>query len=87
MIGYGNNKEIVPILCVEIFNGIYENKEPNLYFEIEVIILETYNEKVKDLLMPQSKRPTTGFKTRESKILGIKKYKVFILILKINFIF
>ena len=40
MIGYGNNKGIVPILCVEIFN---ENKEPNLHIEIEVIILETSN--------------------------------------------
>ena len=35
--------------------------------------------------MHQSKRPTTGLKIRKSKILGIKKYKVFILILKITF--
>ena len=34
-------------------------------------MIEIYNEKVKDLLMPQSKRPITGLKIRESKILGI----------------
>ena len=52
MIGYGNNKGIVPISCEEIFNTINQNKDPNLHFEIEVIIVEIYNEKVKDLLIP-----------------------------------
>ena len=51
MIGYGNNKGIVPILYVEIFNTINENKEPNLLFEVEVSKFEIYNEKVQDLLM------------------------------------
>ena len=35
--------------------------------------------------MLPSKRLTIGLKIRESKILGIKKYKVFILILKIKY--
>ena len=43
MVGYGNNKGIVPISCEEIFNRINENKDPNLHFEIEVIMLEIYN--------------------------------------------
>ena len=43
IVGYGNNKGIVPISCEEIFNGINENKDPNLHFEIEVIMLEIYN--------------------------------------------
>ena len=43
IVDYGNNKGIVLISCEEIFNGINENKEPNLYFEIEVIMLEIYN--------------------------------------------
>ena len=71
MISYSNNKGIVPISCVEIFNKINENKEPNLHFEVEVIMIEIYNEKVKDLLMPPTKRPTKGIKMREIKILGI----------------
>ena len=79
MIGYGNNKGIIPISYEEIFNIINQNKDPNLHFEIEVIIVEIYNEKVKDLLMPSSKRSTTGLKIRESKILeifveGLTKY-------------
>ena len=52
MISYGNNKGIVPISCEEIFNTINQNKVLNLHFEIDVIMLEIYNEKVKDLLMP-----------------------------------
>ena len=47
MICYDNNKGIIPISCVEIFNGIDENKATNLHFEIEVIMLEIYNEKLK----------------------------------------
>ena len=34
-------------------------------------MIEIFNEKFKYLLMPQSKRPITGLKIRESKILGI----------------
>ena len=52
MICYGNNNGIVPISCEEILNIINQNKVPNLYFEVEVSMLEIYNEKVKDLLMP-----------------------------------
>ena len=52
MISYGNNKGIVSISCEEIFNIINQNKVPNLYFEVEVSMLEIYHEKVKDLLIP-----------------------------------
>ena len=43
IVDYGNNKGIVLISCEDIFNGINENNDPNLYFEIEVIMLEIYN--------------------------------------------
>ena len=43
MIGYGNNKGIIPISYEEIFNTINQNKDPNLHFEIEVILFEIYN--------------------------------------------
>ena len=43
IVDYGNNKGIVLISCEDIFNGINENKEPNLHFGIEIIILEKYN--------------------------------------------
>ena len=71
MVGYGANKGIVPISCEEIFKRISENKEPQIHYEVEVSMLEIYNEKVQDLLVPINKRPPTGLKIRESKALGV----------------
>ncbi len=71
MVGYGENKGIVPISCNEIFRRIGENKDPDKSFEVQVSMLEIYNEKVQDLLINPNKRPTSGLKIRESKVLGI----------------
>jgi len=71
MVGYGANKGIVPISCDEIFQRISNNKEPDKSFEVQVSMLEIYNEKVQDLLIKPDKRPPSGLKIRESKILGI----------------
>ena len=71
MVGYGANKGIVPISCDEIFKRIGENKDPDKSFEVQVSMLEIYNEKVQDLLIRPDKRPQGGLKIRESKVLGI----------------
>ena len=71
MVGYGVNKGIVPISCEEIFTRIKSNTDPEKSYEVQVSMLEIYNEKVQDLLVPASKRPTHGLKVRESKVLGI----------------
>ncbi len=71
MVGYGENKGIVPISCNEIFRRIGENKDPDKSYEVQVSMLEIYNEKVQDLLINPNKRPTSGLKIRESKVLGI----------------
>ena len=71
MVGYGENKGIVPISCNEIFRRIGENKDQDKTFEVQVSMLEIYNEKVQDLLINPNKRPTSGLKIRESKVLGI----------------
>ena len=71
MVGFGANKGIVPISCEEIFKRINGNKDENIHYEVEVSMLEIYNEKVQDLLVPISKRPASGLKIRESKTLGI----------------
>ena len=71
MVGYGANKGIVPISCEEIFKRIGENKDEQIHYEVEVSMLEIYNEKVQDLLVPINKRPPTGLKIRESKALGV----------------
>ena len=71
MVGYGANKGIVPISCEEIFKRITNNSNPAIHYEVEVSMLEIYNEKVQDLLVPINKRPPTGLKIRESKALGV----------------
>ena len=71
MVGYGENKGIVPISCNEIFRRIGENKDLDKSFEVQVSMLEIYNEKVQDLLINPNKRPSSGLKIRESKVLGI----------------
>ena len=71
MVGYGANKGIIPISCDEIFKRIEENKQPDKFYEVQVSMLEIYNEKVQDLLIRPDKRPQGGLKIRESKVLGI----------------
>ena len=71
MVGYGENKGIVPISCEEIFKRIESNTNDDIHYEVEVSMLEIYNKKVQDLLVPISKRPTGGLKIRESKTLGV----------------
>ena len=67
MVGYGPNKGIVPISCEEIFNRIQINTSEEKSFEVFMSMLEIYNEKVQDLLVPINKRPQSGLKVRESK--------------------
>ena len=71
MVGYGANKGIVPISCEEIFKSIEQNKKEDKIFEVQVSMLEIYNEKVQDLLIPPKQRPNGGLRIRESKVLGI----------------
>lgn len=71
MVGYGANKGIVPISCDEIFNRIKNNTDPEKSYEVQISMLEIYNEKVQDLLVEASKRPPSGLKVRESKTLGV----------------
>ena len=46
MIGYGENKGIVPLACDEIFRRINANKDPNEKFEVVAQMCEIFNEKV-----------------------------------------
>ena len=56
MVGYGANKGIVPISCDEIFNRIASNTEADKSYEVQVSMLEIYNEKVQDLLIDPNKK-------------------------------
>ena len=71
MVGYGANKGIVPISCEEVFTRIKSNKDETITYEVEIGMLEIYNEKVQDLFIHPTNRPPNGLKVRESKALGI----------------
>jgi hypothetical protein len=66
MIGYGENKGVVPLACNEIFRRIENNKDSSVSFEVTAMMCEIYNEKVQDLQIDPNKRPTAGLKIRES---------------------
>jgi hypothetical protein len=46
MIGYGNNKGIVPLACTEIFQRVQKNTDPALSYQVTAMTAEIYNEKV-----------------------------------------
>lgn len=71
MVGYGPNKGIVPISCEEIFSRISKNDNPSKEFQIQFSMLEIYNERIQDLLIPINERPLGGLKVREHKTLGV----------------
>ncbi|KAI9016320.1 hypothetical protein CLU79DRAFT_764454 [Phycomyces nitens] len=67
MMGYGEDKGIMPRTCVELFNRIQNNSDPDVTYRAEVSYIEIYNEKVRDLLSPKMKgnlkvreHPSTG---------------------------
>jgi len=69
MIGYGANRGVVPLATEEIFSRISGNSDPNKKFEVSVSMVEIYNEKISDLLVPPKSQQ--GLKLRESKSLGV----------------
>ena len=71
MIGYGANKGIVPMTFNRIFEMTRAEKSKSKQFEVAVSMMEIYNEKIQDLLLPIKNRPKGGLKIRESKQLGV----------------
>ncbi|XP_066301199.1 kinesin-like protein KIF28 [Branchiostoma lanceolatum] len=71
IVGYGPNKGIVPLFCDKLFVQIDEKKSGGeaAAFEVEFSMLEIYNEQVRDLLNPASKRKG-GLKVRQHPKLG-----------------
>ncbi|TIB88541.1 kinesin-like protein [Wallemia mellicola] len=67
MMGYGEDKGIIPLTCESLFNRIASNQNPNLGYTVECSYMEIYNEKVKDLLNP---RNMNHLKVREHPHLG-----------------
>ncbi|KAG0170479.1 kinesin-like protein Klp8 [Apophysomyces sp. BC1015] len=67
MMGYGEDKGIIPLTCCELFHRIEANTDSSVQYRAEVSYIEIYNEKVRDLLNPKNKgnlkvreHPSTG---------------------------
>ncbi|KAG0055319.1 kinesin-like protein Klp8 [Gryganskiella cystojenkinii] len=67
MMGYGEERGIIPLSCHELFRRIEENKDPSLSYRVEVSYMEIYCERVRDLLNPKNKG---HLKVREHPSLG-----------------
>lgn len=66
--GYKPNIGIVPMACQDIFKKI--DNDPSCSYEVTVSMMEIYNEKLQDLLIPISSRQPNGLKIRECSQLG-----------------
>ncbi len=72
MLGYGPNLGIVPITCEELFKRINTNTDSTREFQITFSMLEIYNERVRDLLVPAT--VPGGLKLREHAKAGFFVY-------------
>lgn len=63
MVGYGNNKGIVPITCDELFKAM-TNSSGEIKYQVSFSMLEIYNEQVRDLLVKNN--PKGGLQVRQN---------------------
>ncbi|XP_056646132.1 kinesin-like protein KIF13B isoform X4 [Diorhabda sublineata] len=68
MMGSQDNKGIIPRLCDSLFGLIAKQQSSELTYKVEVSYMEIYNEKVHDLLDPQTNKQS--LKVREHNVLG-----------------
>lgn len=68
IVGYGENKGIIPLVCEEIFNRIEKQEsqpDNRTKHQVQLSMIEIYNEKVQDLLVKASVRQKDGLNVRE----------------------
>jgi len=73
MVGFDHtDKGIIPNACEQIFQMI-KNNDKDITFRVECSMLEIYNERIRDLLVPfsRSEKLKEGLKLRESPSLGV----------------
>ncbi|XP_036362558.1 kinesin-like protein KIF28P isoform X1 [Octopus sinensis] len=85
IVGYGNNKGIVPQFCEKLFEEIEEKKQdPNNATDYQVIcsMLELYNEKIRDLLSSTKNEnlkiclhPSHGFYVKNLQQIPVKNFE------------
>jgi hypothetical protein len=54
IVGYGDNKGVIPLTCADLFRRVDETKSDTLKYRVQVTMLEIYNEKLRDLLNPKT---------------------------------
>ncbi|XP_076469926.1 kinesin-like protein KIF28 isoform X2 [Babylonia areolata] len=69
VVGYGQNKGIVPITCDELFKTMQSSADGNVRYEVTFSMLEIYNEQVRDLLSKDN--PKGGLQVRQNPKLGM----------------
>ncbi|KAK5579891.1 hypothetical protein RB653_009579 [Dictyostelium firmibasis] len=72
MMGYGEEKGIIPLICEELFERIQStpsNANEQTIYKTTVSYMEIYNEKVKDLLNPNNNK-AGGLKVRNNPSTG-----------------
>ena len=72
MLGYGENKGVIPMVCDEIFSKIQKDTDERKSYEIKVSMMEIYNETLRDLLgHGHGKHKKNDLKICEHKKLGV----------------
>ena len=74
VVGYGENKGIVPRACDEIFKRIARlqaDTSKRIECRVTVSMIEIYNERVQDLFMRANLRPKEGLNVREHPKTGV----------------
>jgi len=69
MVGYGQDKGIIPLAMEEMFKRIGQSQTQDLKFKVQASMLEIYNERVRDLFNPKN-TPLNGLKMRENPKTG-----------------
>ncbi|KAJ9051975.1 hypothetical protein DSO57_1038802 [Entomophthora muscae] len=82
MVGYGEDKGIIPLTCAELFERIDANDDINLSYNVEVSYMEIYCERVRDLLNPKGQgslrvreHPTYGPYVEDLSKMVVKSYR------------
>jgi len=70
MVGYGEDKGIIPCACAEMFKRIENSNDPDVTYRVEASMSEIYNEKVRDLFNPGNKANDGGLKVRDNPKTG-----------------
>ena len=74
IVGYPGNLGIIPRACEEIFKRVGEKEadpENNIKFEVQLSMIEIYNEVVQDLFLAPNKRPKNGLNIRMHPKIGV----------------